>query len=132
MEQRLDSTYLKRGPFEPAAAVALGAAGVGLGTLLAAWGISLIWRYTPPEIAVRVANPEVRLVQPEPLTVKQEKPFVISQSEPLKIDHGELTVKVEQQPGITTNGRSEPNSRTPTGEIIDREVTVFSQVQHGP
>jgi hypothetical protein len=33
MEQRLDATYLKQGPFERAAAVGLAAAGVGLGIL---------------------------------------------------------------------------------------------------
>ena len=64
MEQRLDATYLKtwsqlsgRPPRRSSAA------GLGAGVFLAAWGASLLWRYTPPEIAVRVANPEVRIAQ---------------------------------------------------------------------
>jgi hypothetical protein len=74
----------------------LGAVGIGIGVLLAAWGISFLWRYTPPEIVVR-----------------QDKPFVVQQPEPLKIDPGK-------------------DSKTAAGEIIRREVTVFSTVEHGP
>src|SRR5438132_5630484 len=105
MEQRLDATYLRLGPLERAAAVALAAAGVGVGILLAAWGISLFWRYTPPEIKVRVANPEVRVVQDRPFAVRQDKPFVLSQPDPLKIEQGKLTLKLEQVPSLPINCR---------------------------
>src|SRR5712671_2947210 len=127
MEQRLDATYLRHSPFERAAAVALGASGVGAGIFLAAWGISFFWRYTPPEIAVRVAIPEVRLVHNEPLTVKQDKPFVLSQPDPLKIEHGQVVVKVEQPATFPSNDRLAP--QTAAGDAIKREVTVFSYVQ---
>src|SRR5262245_21966560 len=86
MEQRLDATYLRSGPFERAAAIGIVAIAVGTGILLAAWGISFLWRYTPPEIAVRIANPEVRVTQSEPFTVTQDKPFILAQPEPLKVE----------------------------------------------
>src|SRR5262245_6899645 len=73
----------------------------------------------PPEI--RIANPEIRFVQ--------GKPFVLAQPEPFKIDPGQVTVKVEQQPPATSGVAG--NTKTATGEIIEREVTVFSNVRHG-
>ena len=87
MEQRLDATYLRHGSFDRAAATALAAAGLGLGIFLAAWGVSSLWCYTPPEIVVRVANPEVRVVQDAPLMVRQENPFALSQPENTKPNH---------------------------------------------
>jgi hypothetical protein len=131
MEQHLDATYLKHDPVERAAAAALVAAGLGVGVFLATWGVSFLWRYTPPEIAVRVANPELHVVQDAPLTVKQDTPFVLAPPDPLKIEQGHLTVKVEQPPGLPTNDRPGSNSQTATGDVIKREVTIFSQVQHG-
>jgi hypothetical protein len=104
MEQRLDATYLRSGPFARAAAVGFCAVAIGAGILLAAWGISFLWSYKPPEI--RIANPEV--------TLKQDKPFEFS---PPKIDSGPM---------------GGGNSKTTTGEVIRREVTVFSTVDHGP
>jgi hypothetical protein len=130
MEQRLDATYLRSGPFERAAAIGISAVAIGTGILLAAWGISFLWRYTPPEIAVRIANPEVRVTQSGPLTVTQDKPFILAQPEPFKIEPGQVTVKVEQQPPATSAVGG--NTKTATGEIIEREVTVFSNVRHGP
>jgi hypothetical protein len=121
MEQRLNATYLRPGLFERSASVAFSAAGVGLGVLLAAWGISLLWRYTPPTIAVRVVNPEVCIVQDRPLAVKQDQPFVLSQPDPLKIERGQVTLKMDQPP---------TDVQTASGEIIRREVTIFSQVRH--
>ena len=120
MEQRLDATYLRSGPFERAAAIGISAVAIGTGILLAAWGISFLWRYTPPEIAVRIANPEVR--------VTQDKPFVLAQPEPFKVEPGELTLKVEQPSPTVTGG----DTKTPTGDVIRREVTVFSSVKHEP
>jgi hypothetical protein len=114
MEQRLDGTYLRSGPFERAAAIGISAVAIGTGILLAAWGISLLWRYTPPEIVIRG-------------TVVQEKPFVF---EPLKIDPGQLTLKVEPQSPATSGVAG--STKTSTGDVIEREVTVFSNVRHGP
>jgi hypothetical protein len=131
MEQRLDATYLRAGPIERLIAMAVGAVGIGTGILLAAWGIAFLWRYTPPEIAVRISNPEVRVTQETPLKVTQDKPFVITQSEPLKMDPAKLTVMVEGSPRSIDNGVS-TDSKTAAGDIIRREVTVFSSVRHGP
>ena len=75
MEQRLDATYLRPGLVERTTAIGIGAVCIGTGVLLAAWGISFLWRYTPPEIAVRVANPELHVTQDSPLKVTQDKPF---------------------------------------------------------
>jgi hypothetical protein len=129
MEQRLDATYLRPGPVDRAAAAALVAAGLGVGVFLAAWGISFLWRYAPPEIAVRVSNREVRVVQDRPLTIKQDKPFTLAQPEPLRIEEGRVTVKAE--PPGPTDERPVSNPQTAGGDVIRREVTVFSQVQHG-
>ena len=124
MEQHLDATYLKHDLVDRAAATALVAAGLGVGVLLAAWGISMLWRYTPPEIAVRVANPEIHISQNTPLVVKQEAPFVMAPPDPLKIEKSDLTVKVEQPPSPSTSDRLGTN-------VIKREVTFFSYIQHG-
>jgi len=125
----LDATYLQSGLFERAAALGFCAVAIGAGTLLAAWGISFLWRYTPPEI--RIANPEIRIVPSEPFKVTQDKPFTIAPPEPLKIDPpGQLTVKVEPQSPVTTGVAG--NTKTPTGDVIERAVTVFSNVRHGP
>jgi hypothetical protein len=125
MEQRLDATYMRLGPVDRAAAVALVAASLGVGIFLAAWGISFLWRYTPPEIAMHIENPEVKLVQGGSLVVTQTKPFDLAPPDPIKIEPGQITVTVEQlPPGL--------NSQTSAGDVIKREVTAFSQVQHGP
>jgi hypothetical protein len=127
MDQRLDSTYLRPGLVERTIGIGICAAGIGTGILLATWGISFLWRYTPPEIAVHIANPEVRIAQDGPLKVSQDKPFVVEQSEPLKIDPAKVIVRVEETPrsGIGAD------SKTPAGDVIRREVTVFSNVKHG-
>jgi hypothetical protein len=136
MEQRLDATYLHRGVVERATAIGIAAVGIGTGILLAAWGISFLWRYAPPEIAVRIANPELRVIQEAPFTVTQDKPFVIAQAEPLKIDPGKVTIKVEQTTPSSVsreaNDTKTATGKTATGEVIRREVTVFSNVKHGP
>jgi hypothetical protein len=111
MEQRLDATYLRSGPFERAAAVGFCAVAIGAGTLLAAWGISFLWKYTPPEI--RIANPEVIVSQPTPFKVEQDKPFKVEQDKPF-IAPPEL-----------------PNSDRKEANAIKREVTVFWSVTHG-
>jgi hypothetical protein len=123
MEERLDGSYLRAGLVERAAAMGITCVGIGAAVLLGAWGVSFIWRYTPPEIAVRIANPEVRVAQNGPLTVTQDKPFTIAPPEPLKIDGGDFAARVEQL-------RRE--AKTADGNVISREVTVFSNVNHGP
>jgi hypothetical protein len=109
------------GPFERAAAIGIVAVAIGTGTLLAAWGVSFLWRYTPPEIAVRIANPEVRVTQSGPLTVTQDKPFIVAQSEPFKVE----------QPSPSVPSGVAGDAKTATGDVIRRGVTVFSDVKHG-
>jgi len=123
MEQRLDGSYLRAGLVEQATAIGITSVGIGTAVLLAAWGVSLVCRYTPPEIAVRIANPEVRVSQNAPLTVTQDKPFALAPPESLKIDEGDLARRVEQ---------IRRDAKTAGGDVISREVTVFSNVNHGP
>jgi hypothetical protein len=96
MEHRLDATYLRPGLTERAAALGLGAVGIGTGIFLATWGISFLWKYMPPEI--RIANPEVIVTQQAPLKIEQDKPFKVEQDKPFvfvppelaKTDRGQL------------------------------------------
>ena len=122
MEQRLDHTYLRPGLTERSIAVGICAAGIGTGIFLAAWGISFLWRYAPPEIAVRIANPEVHIAQGAPLKVTQDKPFDVTQSEPFKIDTPKFIGRGDELPhSVDTSIRTDPK----TGEVIKRQVTVF-------
>jgi hypothetical protein len=123
MEQRLDRSYLRAGPVEQAAAVGVVSVGIGAAVLLAAWGVSFLWRFTPPEISVRIANPEVRVVQNAPLTVTQDKPLTVEPPAPLKIDGEDLANRVD---------RIRREAKVPSGSVISREVTVFSNVNYGP
>jgi hypothetical protein len=123
MEQQFDGSYLRAGLIERATAVGIASVSIGTGVLLAAWGVSFLWRYTPPEIAVHIANPEVHIAQSGPLTVTQDKPFTIAPPEPLKIDPADLAGRVEQ---------IRRDAKTAGGDVISREVTVFSNVNHGP
>jgi hypothetical protein len=130
MEQRLDPTYLRAGLVDRTIAMGVGAVGVGTRILLAAWGISFLWQYTPHEIAVHIANPELHVAQDSPLKVTQDKPFVVD-SPALKIDPPKITISVEQPSRSVVKGVS-TDAKTTTGDIITREVTVFSSVRHGP
>jgi hypothetical protein len=124
VEQQLDTGFLRPGPAERAGALAIGAVGLGLGVLLATWGISLLWRYTPPEI--RIANPEVTVRQDGPLTVHQDRPFTIQVPGPLKVE----LPSFPSLP-VTPNGEGGGGQvKTPAGDAIKREVTVFSTVDH--
>jgi hypothetical protein len=103
MEQRLDATYLRSGPFERVAAVGFCAVAIGAGILLAAWGISFLWKYTPPEI-----------------TVTQRAPFKLEQDKPFKLEQDKSFIA----PSLPNSDRKEVNA-------IKREVTVFWSVTHG-
>lgn len=129
MEQQLDATYLRPGLTERTIALGICAACFGAGIFLATWGISFLWRYTPPEIAVRIANPEVHIAQDSPLKVTQDKPFDVTQSEPFKVESPNVIARADESPRSVDNGiRTDPK----TGEVIKRQVTVFSNVRHGP
>jgi hypothetical protein len=128
MEQQLDTTYLRPGIFERGAALGLAALGIGMGVLLGAWGISLLWHYTPPEMSMRISNPELHVTQDKPFKVEQDKPFVIAPPEPLKI---EKPIINGDQPPASVIDENGIGAKTATGDVIRREVTVFWNVQHG-
>jgi hypothetical protein len=111
MEQRLDATYLRCGPFERAAAVGFCALAIGGGILLAAWGTSLLWKYSPPEITI---------TQRTPFKVEQDKPFKVEQDKPFKVEQDNPSIV----PPPSNSDRKETNA-------IKREVTVFWLVTHG-
>lgn len=123
MEQQVDLTHLRPGPVAKASAVAIGACGIGVGILLATWGLSYIWRPINHPIEVKISNPEVRVIQSDPFIVKQGGPFVVKQEQPFEVAAG--TLKFEPTPAIP------PVAKTADGDIIQREVTVFSTVPHG-
>src|SRR5262249_4002247 len=130
MEQRLDATFLRPGAVERATAIGIAAAGVGVGILLASWGISFLWRYTPPEMVARIANPELRVTQDRPFTVTQDKPLVVAQDKPFEIRQLDpLTIKFDQAPPPPINGGAP--ATTAAGDVIKREVIVFWHVEHG-
>jgi hypothetical protein len=81
-----------------------------------------------PQVHGAYADPVVRVTLDGPLEVVQDKPLVIAPPEPLKIDP-KTTIKVEPSPALT-NG-SGGDAKTHAGEVIRREVTVFSNVKHG-
>src|SRR5258708_11542362 len=120
MEQQLETAFLHPSPIERAAALGIGAVGIGLGIFLAFWGISFLWRYTLPEI--RLANPVVTVTQNGPLTVKQDKPFTL---ELPKIAPSQVSVPA----GATVVGG---DPKTAAGDVLKREVTVFWEVAHQP
>jgi hypothetical protein len=124
MEQRLVGAHLGPGIVERAAATAICAAGLGTAVLLGCWGVSFLWRYTLPEMVVRIVNPDLRITQNGPLTVTQDKPFVLDDPKPLKIEP-------VQVPPVIPKG-AETDAKTSTGQVIQREVTVFSTLKHGP
>jgi hypothetical protein len=60
-----------------------------------------------------IENPEIR--------VTQDKPFELAPSAPLKIDPNTPPLKIDP---VGTD------TKTPEGDVIRREVTVFSTVEH--
>jgi hypothetical protein len=127
MEQRLDATYLRPALTERAAAFGIGVVGVGTGIFLAAWGVSFLWKYTPPEI--RIANPQVIVSQLTPFKVEQDKSFKVEQDKPFKVEQ-DKPFKVEpDKPFIAPPELS--NSDRKEASAIKREVTVFWLVTHG-
>ena len=127
MEQRLDATYLRASFFERTAAIGVCGAALGTGIFLAAYGISLLSHYKPPEIAMRIANPEIHITQDRPLKVAQDKPFVVAQPESSKSDPAKAIID-ESSRSVIDGVQIE--TKTDTGDLIKREVTVFSNVKH--
>ena len=71
------------------------------------------------------------MIQDRPITVSQDKPFVLASPDPLKIEQGQVKVKVELPPILPRIDNTGSDAQTAAGDVIKRAVTVFSQVQHG-
>lgn len=123
MEQRLNAAFLRPSAVERAIGFGIAAFGVGAGALLAASGVSLLFGSSFGPLTVKISNPEVRVVQGAPLSVGQDKPFVIAQPA-LKIESAGPGRKAEQ-PSLLTSTAKDPTS------VLKREVTVFHAAVHG-
>ena len=130
MEQRLDATYLRPGLVERTIAIGIGAVCVGTGILLAAWGISFLWRYTPPEIAVRIANPEVHVAQDAPLKVIPGQAICGRDSQNRSRSTPQRSLVKVDEPSRSIDEGVSTDLKTAAGDVIRREVTVFSNVEH--
>jgi hypothetical protein len=90
-------------------------------------GSSTVISICNPGFVVSESISPLPYVQNGPFTVTQDKPFV---QEPLKIEPELLTIKVEQLP-VSAISEVGTDAKTATGQVIRREVTVFSNVKHG-
>jgi hypothetical protein len=141
METQLDATYLRPRPVHRAAAVGFGAIGIGIGVFLAAWGISFLWH---PAQDHRI---EALTAQLETLSRKVTDGFdavpqklsgldtIIAKLESLSqnvegLDRHVGALDLKTAPPVY--GGSTGGGKTPDGDIIKTEVTVFSNVDHAP
>jgi hypothetical protein len=110
MEQQLDATYLRPSFLSMAVALSAASLGVGAAILLGSFGLSLIWRPSPPtSVDLKIINPELK--------IKQDEPFLFKAVEgPTKL---ELPIPKSAEPDATSYG-----------EVIRQEVIVFSSVTH--
>lgn len=74
MEQQLDATYLAHDHLERSSSFAIKAIFGGLGILLAAWGISYVWKIAPGPADLRIVNPEPRPIPSEALSTFTQLP----------------------------------------------------------
>jgi hypothetical protein len=150
METQLDHTYLRPGIISRAAAVGLAAIGLGLGVLLACWGASFFWHIDDAVVrrldaigkqtaglsdALRDQLRALSLKTTESLDALGRKIDALgSKIDALgeKIDVLGNRVDVIDQRVLVSKpflGGGQPE-KTPDGDIIRREVTVFNTVSH--
>jgi hypothetical protein len=131
-EQRLNTSLLRPCLIERACAVSIVILALGTAVLLGAWGISRLWRFEPPELSVRIENPEIRLATDSKVAVTQEKPFAVQDKEFTVVQ------KQEARPDFSKifppNSSFDRNDATAAAQtkvgVIRQEVTVFSIVSH--
>jgi hypothetical protein len=123
MEQRLNAAFLRPSAVERAIGFGIAAFGAGAGALLAALSVSLLFGSYFGPLTVKISNPEVRVVQAAPLSVGQDKPFVIAQPDASKIESAGLGRRAEP-PFLPTSTANEPTT------VLKREVTVFHTAAH--
>jgi hypothetical protein len=111
----------------------LAAIGLGLGILLASWGISWFWHPGLQEISLRIANPELHLAGNQQITVTQDRPFTVTQEKPFEVTQSEARKSEASTPEnkAAELSKADKGSVTATGEVIQHEVTLFSTVKHG-
>jgi len=128
-EQRLNTQYLGSSLIERAFATAVIVLAVGAAFLLVAWGISRFWHVEPPELKVRIANPEVRLAGNPSIAVTQDKPFTVQDKQFTVVQE---PTKPDMSIYFPPQEKGGPTATPPARDIIRREVTVFSTVEHTP
>jgi hypothetical protein len=114
MEQHLDTTYLRSDIFSKSAALSLAVISVGLGALLAGWGISFLWR--PMVLEHRgcsIISPPTKMVLPATVP---EPPKGKSISAPAIQEEVVVFWSVKHGSGSVVTGWKFPNGsgRTPT------------------
>lgn len=143
METQLDARYLRPGALSWSGAIGLGAVGVGLGVLLACWGLSLFWhrddlalhlipgletRITEglDALGQRIARLEQRPVQVVPAPAPTPAP---APRETSTLRRDDCVLIDPQGRHIDCTGTHELVEQP--GNIIKREVTAFFYVKHG-
>ena len=133
METQLDHTYLRPGLIARAAAVGLAAVGVGAGVLLACWGLSFFWRYDDPVVRKLEALTQELATLNQKTTLETE---TLSQKMSQGLDALNQKINTLDQKvalvKIGTSGSAGGGRETYPGDVIKREVTVFSHVKHEP
>jgi hypothetical protein len=122
MEQRLDATYLRAGILERATAAGVVGLGLGMGVLLAAWGISILW--SAHSAQAETGKKAVGAIG------DTNRPVAAVSFDPVKIEPVRVIVQVEQVHTALQAGNPAGPTVTPAGDVIRREVTVFSTVSH--
>jgi hypothetical protein len=145
METQLDHTYLRPGLIGRAVAVGLAAVGVGAGVLLASWGLSFFWRYDDPVLhrldalthqLETLAQGETGELKAVNYTLGQLAQKTVQQTGDLnrKLDQAieaiNLKIDTLNRKMVMAPGNSFGDGKTPNGDIIRREVTVFSSIDH--
>ena len=137
MEQRLDATLLQPGPIRRAAAVGFGAVGIGAGIFLAAWGLSFLRQ------PARDHRIDALVSQFETLNQKATDGFdgfgkqITDRLGTLTMKLETLSQKVQDLDRHVGTLKVPPPvyggaGKTPDGDIIKKEVTVFFNVDHEP
>jgi hypothetical protein len=119
---------------------------VGAGVLLTCWGLSFFWRYDDPvlhgldvlthqlETLAQRENEQLKAVD----TVGQMAQKTVQQTSDLnrKLDQAveainlKIDTLLDRKMVVPPGGNGFADGKTPNGDIIRREVTVFSSIDH--
>jgi hypothetical protein len=139
METQLDPTYLRPGLIARAAAVGLAAVGIGAGVLLTCWGLSFFWRYDDPVLhRLDVLSHQLEtLAQGDSAELKAIN-YALRQTGQQTSDFNrklDQTIEAINHKIDTLDRKMVPSKgfgdgMASNGDIIKREVTVFSSIEH--